>query len=75
MYDLQAAVRAAIKDCGGLRDRHRTPADQRVILTAMSYAEAALQSNDALKMTLAFEMVDQIKAARRPADVLNGGAK
>lgn len=71
MYDLEGAVRAAIKDCKRLQKKYKRVEDQRVIATALDYAENALHAKDKLKMVLAFEMVDQIKSAKRPSAVLS----
>jgi hypothetical protein len=70
MYDLEGAVRAAIKDCKQLQKKYKDDDDRRVIATALDYAQSALQAKDKLKMVLAFEMVHQIKAAKRPSAVL-----
>jgi hypothetical protein len=70
MYDLEGALRAAIKDCEELRQKFKDVKDLDVIATAQDYAENALRAKDKLKMILAFEMVDQIKNAKRPAAVL-----
>jgi hypothetical protein len=70
MYDLEGAVKAAMKDCKRLQKKHTDPEDQRVIAAALTYAEGALKAKDKAKMIVAFEMVDRIKTAKRPIDVL-----
>jgi len=70
MHDLEGAVRAAIKDCKQLQKKHNDSEDQRVIATALDYAQRALRAKDKVQMVLAFEMVDQIKSAKRPSAVL-----
>jgi hypothetical protein len=64
MLDLERAVRASIEDCKLLREKYNRAADQRVLATAIEYAENALSADDKIKMVLAFEMIDQIKNAK-----------
>jgi hypothetical protein len=70
MFDLEGAVKSAMKDCKRLQKKHKDAEDQRVIATALTYAESALKAKDKVRMILAFEMVDRIKIAKRPIDVL-----
>jgi hypothetical protein len=70
MYDLEGAVRAAIKDCELLQKKYKGREDLGVVATALDYARNALRAKDKLKMVLAFEMVEQIKTAKRPSAVL-----
>lgn len=70
MYDLEGAVKAAIKDCKQLQKKHKGAEDQRVIAIALTHAESALKAKDKVNMILAFEMVDQIKTVKRPIDAL-----
>lgn len=75
MYDLEGAVRAAIKDCKRLKNAHPNVEDQGVIDTAFEYAKKALKAKDIAKMLVAFEMVDQIKNAERPSDLVKSKRK
>jgi hypothetical protein len=70
MYDLEGAVRAAITDCKSLKKVHPDIEDQTVLDNTVEYAEKALKAKDIAKMLVAFEMVDQIKNAKRPSDLL-----
>ena len=70
MYDLEGAVKSAIEDCKRLKKTYPNNDDQGVLDTALEYVKKSLEAKDVAKMLVAFEMVDQIKNASRPADLL-----